>query len=64
MRSSDANKAPMLIIAVTNTKGGVGKTTLVASLGVQAAQDKFKGGTPYRVALVDLDPMRAWSPGG
>jgi chromosome partitioning protein len=53
----------MLIIAVTNTKGGVGKTTLVASLGVQAAQDKFKGGTPYRVALVDLDPMKglvAW----
>jgi cellulose biosynthesis protein BcsQ len=54
----------MLIIAVTNTKGGVGKTTLVASLGVRAAQDKFKGGSPYRVALVDLDPMRAWSPGG
>jgi chromosome partitioning protein len=53
----------MLTIAVTNTKGGVGKTTLVASLGVRAAQDKFKGGAPYRVALVDLDPMKglvAW----
>jgi chromosome partitioning protein len=53
----------MLTIAVTNTKGGVGKTTLAASLAVRAAQDKFKGGAPYRVALVDLDPMRglvAW----
>jgi chromosome partitioning protein len=53
----------MLTIAVTNTKGGVGKTTLVASLGVRAAQDKFKGGAHYRVALVDLDPMKglvAW----
>ena len=48
----------MLTIAVTNTKGGVGKTTLAASLAVRAAQDKFTGGAPYRVALVDLDPMR------
>src|SRR6476646_11271174 len=64
LRSFNANKAtPMLTIAVTNTKGGVGKTTLVASLGVRAAQDKFKGGAPYRVSLVDLDPMKglvAW----
>ena len=53
----------MLTIAVTNTKGGVGKTTLAATLAVRAAQDKFKGGAHYRVALVDLDPMRglvAW----
>ena len=53
----------MLTIAVTNTKGGVGKTTLAATLAVRAAADKFRGGAPYRVALVDLDPMRglvAW----
>jgi chromosome partitioning protein len=53
----------MLTIAVTNTKGGVGKTTLAATLAVRAAQDKFRGGAHYRVALVDLDPMRglvAW----
>jgi chromosome partitioning protein len=53
----------MLTIAVTNTKGGVGKTTLAATLAVRAAEEKFKGGTHYRVALVDLDPMKglvAW----
>ena len=53
----------MLTIAVANTKGGVGKTTLAATLAVRAAQDKFRGGSHYRVALVDLDPMKglvAW----
>jgi chromosome partitioning protein len=43
----------MLVIAVVSSKGGVGKTTLSASLGARAAQDS------PRVALVDLDPQKA-----
>jgi chromosome partitioning protein len=43
----------MLTIAIASTKGGVGKTTTAASVGVRAAQDSA------RVALVDLDPQRA-----
>jgi chromosome partitioning protein len=37
--------------------------SLAATLAVRAAQDKFRGGAHYRVALVDLDPMKglvAW----
>lgn len=41
----------MIVLAVCNTKGGVGKTTLTASLAVRAAQES------KRVALVDLDPQ-------
>lgn len=41
----------MIVIAVCNTKGGVGKTTLTAALAVRAARDS------KRVALVDLDPQ-------
>lgn len=41
----------MIVIAVCNTKGGVGKTTLTAALAVRAAEDS------QRVALVDLDPQ-------
>jgi chromosome partitioning protein len=43
----------MLVIAVVSSKGGVGKTTLSATLGTRAAQDS------PRVALVDLDPQKA-----
>jgi len=43
----------MLVISIVNSKGGVGKTTTAATLGVRAAQDS------KRTALVDLDPQRA-----
>lgn len=43
----------MITIAVVNTKGGVGKTTLSAALAVRAAQDG------KRVAIVDMDPQKA-----
>ena len=43
----------MICIAIANSKGGVGKTTLTAALGVRAAKDD------RRVALCDLDPQRS-----
>jgi chromosome partitioning protein len=43
----------MLKIAVVNTKGGVGKTTLACALAVRAAGDA------KRIAMVDLDPQRS-----
>ena len=43
----------MLVIAICNTKGGVGKTTLTAALGVRAAQDG------HRVGMADLDPQES-----
>jgi chromosome partitioning protein len=43
----------MITVAIVNSKGGVGKTTLTATLGVRAAKDS------PRVALVDLDPQRS-----
>src|SRR4029453_18825510 len=43
----------MITIAVANTKGGVGRTTLSAALAVRAAQDS------KHVAMVDLDPQRS-----
>jgi chromosome partitioning protein len=43
----------MIVVAVVNSKGGVGKTTLTATLGVRAAKDS------PRVALVDLDPQQS-----
>jgi chromosome partitioning protein len=48
----------MQIVAVCNTKGGVGKSTLAAALAVRAAQDGDR-----RVAIVDLDAQQtlaAW----
>ena len=45
-----ARRAPR-IIALANQKGGVAKTTSVASLGAAAAE------LGYRVLLVDLDPQ-------
>jgi chromosome partitioning protein len=41
----------MITIAVVNTKGGVGKTTICASLAVRAARES------ERVAALDLDPQ-------
>jgi chromosome partitioning protein len=43
----------MIVIAVVNSKGGTGKTTLAAALAVRAAKES------KRVALVDLDPQRS-----
>lgn len=42
-------KAPMHVIVVAATKGGVGKTTLTSALSVRAAQES------KRVALIDAD---------
>jgi len=42
----------MISIALVNTKGGVGKTTLAVALAVRAKQEGL------RVALVDLDPQK------
>ena len=41
----------MICIAIVNSKGGTGKTTLASALAVRAAQDS------RRVAMVDLDPQ-------
>ena len=52
----------MIIISIVNSKGGVGKTTLTASLGVEAAKEQVGVGSerrPAKVALIDLDPQRS-----
>src|SRR5262245_6117432 len=46
----------MITIAVVNSKGGVGKTTLAAALSVHAAQEE---GVKRRVGIVDLDPQQS-----
>jgi chromosome partitioning protein len=46
----------MITIAVVNSKGGVGKTTLSAALSVHAAQTE---NAKRRVAIVDLDPQQS-----
>jgi len=43
----------MITIAVVNSKGGVGKTTVTSALGVRAAKDG------KRIALLDLDPQKS-----
>ena len=46
----------MITIAVVNSKGGVGKTTLTAALSVHAAQEDD---AKRRVGIVDLDPQQS-----
>ena len=46
----------MITIAVVNSKGGVGKTTLTAALSVRAAQEDD---AKRRVGIVDLDPQQS-----
>ena len=43
----------MIVIAVVNTKGGVGKSTLTSALAVRATREA------KRVAIVDLDPQKS-----
>jgi chromosome partitioning protein len=43
----------LISIAVVNSKGGVGKSTLAAALAVRAARDS------KRIAMVDLDPQKS-----
>jgi chromosome partitioning protein len=43
----------MITIALVNSKGGVGKSTLAAALAVRCARDS------RRVAIVDLDPQQS-----
>ncbi|MCH8622859.1 cellulose biosynthesis protein BcsQ [Undibacterium sp. TS12] len=50
----------MIVIAIVSAKGGVGKTTITANLGVGFAE---RG---YPVTIIDLDPQNAmqWHLGG
>ena len=50
---ANARTKPATIIALANQKGGVAKTTSVASLGAALAE------LGKRVLLVDLDPRPA-----
>lgn len=43
----------MNVVAVVNTKGGVGKTTITSALAVRAVQDG------NRVVMIDLDPQHS-----
>ena len=45
----------MAFVLVTNSKGGVGKTTLTASLALTAQN------SGHRVALIDLDRQKSLS---
>ncbi len=47
------------IIATTNMKGGVGKTTLTVNLGASLAKDHGK-----RVLVVDLDTQKRYPESG
>jgi chromosome partitioning protein len=43
----------MIVVAIVNSKGGTGKTTLAAALAVRAAKES------KRVAMVDMDPQHS-----
>jgi chromosome partitioning protein len=50
----------MITIAIVNSKGGVGKTTLAASMAIEATREQVgRDKRSARVALVDLDPQRS-----
>jgi len=48
-RASTAAKAPGRVVVITSGKGGVGKTTVTASMGYGLAQRGF------RTCLIDFD---------
>jgi chromosome partitioning protein len=56
LQTYSKSAATMITIAVVNSKGGVGKTTLTAALSVVAAQED---GARHRVGIVDLDPQQS-----
>jgi len=61
LRATSSSRRPTR--SCTSANAPSASSHLAATLGVRAAEDKFKGGSHYRVALVDLDPMRglvAW----